>query len=67
MPYNLNKSDVVLARNNVLIDDGITNLDNWHRKGGYVIYFDTHEKVDKDVYMPYKKLENYQIYINIFN
>lgn len=66
VPYNLNKSDVVLAENNILIDDGITNLDDWHRKGGHAIYFDSHENSDSEIDVPYKRIRKISdAYLNI--
>ena len=40
VPYQLKKTDVVEANDNILVDDAIFNLDDWHRAGGYPIFFD---------------------------
>ena len=39
VPFNLRKIDVVSAKNNVLIDDTVHNLDNWHNSGGRSLFF----------------------------
>ena len=40
VPYNVKKADVVDARENILVDDCLKNLDEWVEKGGYPIFFD---------------------------
>ena len=40
VPYPVNKSDMVDARGNILIDDGLKNLDTWKNNGGIPILFD---------------------------
>lgn len=39
VPYNTSKTQFVNAKNNVLIDDDLDNLNNWQEKGGISIYF----------------------------
>ena len=39
VPYTLMKSQIVNAKNNILIDDGIKNLDDWYNAGGIPIYY----------------------------
>ena len=40
VPYQLKKTDVVEAKDNILVDDAIFNLDDWCHAGGYPIFFD---------------------------
>ena len=40
VPYNKKKSDVVLAQDNILIDDCLKNLDEWVHNNGNGIFFD---------------------------
>ena len=40
VPYNVKKSDIVNANNNILIDDCIKNLNEWEHEGGKGILFD---------------------------
>ena len=40
VPEHIKKTDVVMAKNNVLIDDGLKNLDDWEKAGGKAIFFD---------------------------
>ena len=39
VPYHLKKTDIVFAKDNILIDDAIFNLDEWSSQGGTSIYF----------------------------
>ena len=39
VPYSLSKTDVVMAKGNILIDDSVRNLIEWEAKGGYFIFF----------------------------
>ena len=39
VPYHLKKTDIVSAKNNILIDDAVFNLDEWSSQGGTSIYF----------------------------
>ena len=43
VPYNVRKIDVVDARGNYLIDDGLWNLDEWGSVGGIPIFMDPDE------------------------
>ena len=38
-PYTVNKEDLVPAKNNVLVDDTVRNLDLWKNSGGIPIFF----------------------------
>ena len=40
VPEHIKKTDVVDAKGNVLIDDLISNLDDWSNNGGISIFFD---------------------------
>lgn len=40
VPYYLNKTDMVDARDNTLVDDCLKNLDEWENCGGKSIFFD---------------------------
>ncbi|HOB25966.1 MAG TPA: hypothetical protein PKG93_02325 [Bacilli bacterium] len=40
VPYMYKKTDVVMAKGNELIDDGLFNLDDWALAGGYPMFFD---------------------------
>lgn len=42
VPYQVKKTDIVQAKNNVLIDDAVFNLDEWNMAGGIPIFFDTY-------------------------
>ena len=46
VPYYLRKVDMVDARNNILIDDSLKNLEEWANHGGIPIFFD----IDNDNY-----------------
>lgn len=39
VPHRLKKTEVVLAKNNILIDDSLKNCDDWSRALGIPIYF----------------------------
>jgi len=46
VPYPVKKSEIVIPYGNILIDDSIHNLDDWHEKGGIPIFFN---KDDSDI------------------
>ena len=58
VPYNLKKSDVVLAKNNILIDDCLKNLDDWSNSEGYPVLFDSNDDNYDSWNQPNKK--NYE-------
>lgn len=39
VPYPFKKTEIVIAKNNILIDDTVHNLDDWFLDGGIPIYF----------------------------
>lgn len=41
VPYQVKKTDIVQAKNNILVDDAVFNLDEWRMAGGIPIFFDT--------------------------
>ena len=41
VPYPVKKTDVVNAKNNILVDDAVFNCDDWYNAGGMPIFFDT--------------------------
>ena len=43
VPYPVKKTDIVLAKDNILVDDAIFNLDEWYSAGGIPIFFDTYK------------------------
>ena len=43
VPYQVKKTDIVLAKDNILVDDAIFNLDEWELAGGIPIFFDTYK------------------------
>ena len=43
VPYNLKKTDIVSAQNNILIDDSLRNLDDWSYNNGKPIFFDIND------------------------
>lgn len=47
VPYTVGKQDVVLSKNNILIDDTVRNLDLWKSSGGIPIYFNK-DNLDTD-------------------
>ena len=49
VPNILRKDDIVCAKDNILIDDKIYNLDNWTSKGGIGIFF-SQDNDDMDIY-----------------
>ena len=57
VPYNVRKIDVVDARGNYLLDDGLWNLDEWNSVGGIPLFMDP----DEDGYDPWGKpnINNY--------
>lgn len=42
VPYNTSKTQFVNAKDNVLIDDDLKNLNDWEEQGGISIYFNEH-------------------------
>lgn len=60
VPFNLKKTDVVNARNNLLIDDTVHNLDDWNGMGGIPIFFNK-DDLDMDNWFntntKYKKIK----------
>ena len=40
VPYSLKKIDIVPVKGNILIDDLVSNLDEWSSAGGIPIFFD---------------------------
>ena len=54
VPYTLKKSEVVDAYDNILIDDGLRNLDEWVEAGGYPMFFDK-ENNNIDTWGQYNK------------
>ena len=46
VPYNLDKTNIVNAKGNVLVDDSLNNLDDWDKCGGQSVFFD----IDNDNY-----------------
>lgn len=43
VPYPKKKTDIVEAYGNILVDDGLRNLDEWVEAGGYPMFFDKEE------------------------
>ena len=43
VPYQVKKTDIVIAKNNILVDDAVYNLDEWQEEGGIPIFFDTYD------------------------
>ncbi len=43
VPYQVKKTDIVSAKNNILVDDAIFNLNEWEMAGGLPIFFDTYQ------------------------
>lgn len=39
VPYQFKKTDIVNARNNILIDDSVSNLIDFENNGGYPMFF----------------------------
>ena len=39
IPWYLKKTDIIDAKENILIDDGLFNLDDWYNCGGIPIFF----------------------------
>lgn len=44
VPYNTSKSDFVNPSGSILIDDVISNLEEWEQKGGISVLFNKHMK-----------------------
>lgn len=44
VPYQVKKTDIVTAKDNILVDDAIFNLDEWRAAGGKPIFFDTYDR-----------------------
>lgn len=61
VPFNLKKTDVVDAKNNILIDDTVHNLDDWKLNNGIPIYFNK-DNCDLDnwdnINTKYKKIKS---------
>lgn len=49
VPYQLKKVELVNPFGNILIDDNISNLNEWHNKGGIPIYFNK-DNLDVDTW-----------------
>ena len=64
VPAELSKNEVVNAKDNILIDDKVYNLEKWEQSGGIPIFFNMHNQ-DIDIYnkknTKYKKINNLQI------
>lgn len=64
---NIDKSSIVSAEGNILIDDKIYNLDSWEENGGIAIYFNK-DNLDIDFYgrenIKYPKLTNLSILLD---
>lgn len=61
VPFNLKKTDVVNAKNNILIDDTVHNLDDWENYGGIPIFFNKDNKdIDNwdNINTKYKKIKS---------
>ena len=43
VPYQVKKTDIVIAKDNILVDDAIFNLNEWAIAGGIPIFFDTYD------------------------
>ena len=39
VPFMYKKTDIVLAKNSILVDDTVHNLDDWNKDGGIPIFF----------------------------
>ena len=39
VPYKYKKTDIVIAKNSILVDDTVHNLDDWSNAGGIPIFF----------------------------
>ena len=39
VPFMYKKTDIVIAKNNIIVDDTVHNLDDWSKKGGFPIFF----------------------------
>jgi len=63
VPYQLSKIDVAPAKDNILVDDAIFNLDEWEKAGGIPIFFDNRGNnidgfgVENKKYLRIKSLE----------
>lgn len=67
VPTKISKSDIVNAKDNILIDDKLYNLDEWEEQGGISIFFNK-DNLDYDVRgnknTKYKKIYNLDLLIN---
>ena len=67
VPTQVSKSDVVIAKGNILIDDKVYNLDEWENNGGLGIFFNK-DDLDYDVRgnknTKYKKINSLDILCN---
>ena len=43
VPYTIKKNEMVIAKDNILIDDSLRNLTYWQIDGGYPMFFDKKE------------------------
>ncbi len=61
VPFNLKKTEVVDAKNNILVDDAVYNLDDWNKDGGTPIFFNK-DNLDRDnwdvINTKYKKINS---------
>lgn len=57
VPYPFRKTEIVIAKNNILIDDTVHNLDDWFMEGGMPIYFN---KDNLDIDGWHRENKNYQ-------
>lgn len=39
VPYKYKKTDIVLAKNSIIVDDTVHNLDDWSKEGGLPVFF----------------------------
>ena len=44
VPEHAKKTDVVLAKGNILVDDSLHNMDDWASQGGISIFFNKYNK-----------------------
>lgn len=42
VPYLVDKANMVCAKNNILVDDRVYNLDVWKEFGGHAVFFNKH-------------------------
>ena len=67
VPTAISKSEIVNPKGNILVDDKVYNLDEWHCKGCISLFFNKDNK-DIDIYgkrnTKYKKINNLEFLIN---